>query len=310
MTSRTPTSRTPTSRTPAFDPSDVHAVHGQIERLLEVKKLDHAARMLAEAFASAPDHVDNHYYAARIAYDRKRYAEAASELERVLGERPQHTLARLLFVSVSIEQKRYAEAEQLLVGLIREHPESGPLYAKYAWLMLLTLNVDKARALTEEALRLSPEDSLPQSLDLLVALIDGRRERAGDRLRELIANDPESHHVAGMLVMVLADERRYQEALPIAQEILRADPNDPDALETVIRLKAASHWVARANWPNERFGWGGAIATWALAVVGMQVLGRYDPTAALVFAASWLCYVIYSWVHQPLLRRWLRARGF
>jgi predicted Zn-dependent protease len=297
-------------RDPALGGLSRHGLHEQIERLLSVRKLDHAANVLRQAFTDAPGDPDNNYYAARIAYERRNYADAAGELERVLGIDPSHEPARLLFVSVAIEQKRYTAAEQVLLELIRLRPENGELYAKYAWLMLLTLHVDKARELTREALRLSPEGTLPQTLDLLVSLIDGREQRAGERLRELVSQDPESLHAAWLLVLVLSDQHRYEEACAIGQEILKAAPDDPDIVDTVIRLKAASHWLAKPNWPAVRYGFAGAAVTWGLAVFTLQVLRRIEPVWAGVFGVVWLAYVIYSWVHQPLLYRWLRHRGF
>jgi hypothetical protein len=49
---------------------DLHAMYGQIHRLLDVNKVDHAERILRDAFQAVPDAIDNYYYAARIAFQR------------------------------------------------------------------------------------------------------------------------------------------------------------------------------------------------------------------------------------------------
>jgi tetratricopeptide (TPR) repeat protein len=284
-------------------------LHQQIDRLLGVSKLEHAESVLQQAFRAAPANADNHYYAARIAFEREQYAKAAEELERVLGQQPQHSPALHLFVRVAIEQKRFAEAEQVIIGLIRENPEDGELFAQYAWVMLLTLNMDKARALVAEALRLAPNGNMSQTVNLLVALVDGRSERAAHQLQELVRNDPKALHVSWLLVTVLAEQRRYSQALPIAQEILRATPRDKAAVDAVIDLKARASWFSTLYWPVTRFGWGGSIVTWMVAVAGLQVLGRVNPSVAGTVGMVWLVYVLGSWVYMPLLIKWYRFRG-
>jgi tetratricopeptide (TPR) repeat protein len=214
-------------------------------------------------------------------------------------------------VRVLTELKEYVEAESVVLSLLRLQPDRGHLYALYAHVMLLTLNLEKAEALVRESLRLDADNQLAKTLDVMLSVAKDNTPDAEQRLAEMISTHPESLHVVWSWVIVLESKGRYGEALELARQVLRVRPQDADLVDTVIGLKTLSHWTMLPLWPNVRWGWIGAGAIW-LAGVGLINLARlmHEVTAALVFAGVFVTYVIYSWVWPPLLKRWLARRGF
>jgi tetratricopeptide (TPR) repeat protein len=205
---------------------------------------------------------------------------------------------------------RHPEAEQVILGLLREDPADAGLHAAYGRLMLVNHQLDKARALVAEALRLDPDEPGARAIDALLALVDGRDRAARERVAGLLREAPEAESVAWLLVAVLEHEGRRRDALQIARELLRARPGDPDVLRALVGLRAATHWSSAPLWPFHRFGWGAVVGLW----LGVNVLAYAlpDRLAGLLWIvnALYLALVVYSWLQPPLLRRWLRWRGF
>lgn len=282
----------------------------QVEHLLDVERFDDARRLLASPLREAPDDVELLYLAARVEHGARRYAEAEHWVAEVLGRAPEHTGARILRFQLLLKARRYAQAEQEVLSLLRERPEEALLYALYARLMLETLHVEKARALVDEALRLDPTLPLARILDALVSVVQGRLDGAKARVAELVRGSPDAEAVAWTLLAVLQSQHRYPEAFQVARELLRARPSDPQALEALIQLRAVTHWSSRPLWPLLRFGWGASMVLWVMATFGLMGVRRVAPRLGAVLGLGFLLYVIYSWVQPPLLRRWLRWRGF
>lgn len=281
----------------------------QIERLLEVGRLREASALLAREVAERPDDPDLGVLAGRIALDEGDRAEARRQLEQSLARSPSHREARLWLFVIEEADGHYGEAERLITGLIREDPEQAPLIALYARLMMRVFQLEKARKLTDEALRLDPTDETARLTDVLLSTIEGDPARARAHLSDLIEDDPDGEAVTRALMVSLVERRRYAEALALAQQLLRIFPADENLLELIVELRVATHWLAWPLWPMQRFGWGGSVAVWIGAVVVIRVLGRTPGPVAGAFAGGYLLWVIYTWSYRPLMTRWIRARG-
>lgn len=288
----------------------VTAPIARIEHLIDAERWPEARRQLEGPLRAAPDDPELLFLAARVEHGAGDEAEAERLLEEVLARRPGHDGARTLRFLVLLEAKRHAEAEEAVLELLRERPGSAFLHACYARLMLVTLHVPKARALVDEALRLDPSSDEARLLDTLVSVVEGRLHGAEARVAELVGESPDGEAVTRTLLVVLASRDRHAEALDLGRALLRLRPGDPGLLEAVVELKALTHWSSRPLWPFIRHGWGGSIALWAGAAFGLAALGRVAPALAGWLAIAYVFYVVYSWVHLPLLRRWLRWRGF
>ncbi|WP_437967954.1 hypothetical protein WMF04_01045 [Sorangium sp. So ce260] len=285
-------------------------LHLQLEHLLETRRVDVARRVLERAFSENPSEPENHYYAARVADLAGDRAEAARQIGQLLTLAPDHVGGLSLAVELARKGKEHALAEQHALELIRRNPERGHTYAQYALVMLETLHVEKARALALEARRLSPEDELAHVLDVLTSIVVGEREQARQDLAQLVQRNPDALSVAWTLMTVLEADHRYRDALEVAKEVVRATPDDPDAIRAVIELGARAHPLALPAWPLQRFGYFASIGLWiAVAVTVSIALEARSFSLAAWVGGLWVVYAVYAWTYLPLLRRWIRARG-
>jgi hypothetical protein len=83
-------------------------------------------------------------------------------------------------------------------------------------------------------------------------------------------------------------------------------PADTNVVALAASLRRNTHWSLLPLWPMQKWGWGGSIGLWLLAVMlfRSQVLSQtplagHEGTLATIF----LVYVVYSWVWPPLLGR-------
>lgn len=290
--------------------AELSEIQFRIQSLIERGRFDQAQGMLPEAFTLAPNDFGNYLLAGRIALELDDYEAARSNTARALEMDPSSINAALLMFSIQRHSEQFADAEQIILDLLRDNPDDSQLFACYAELMLRTLHLEKAGALAAEALRLNPAESLARSVSLLVNVIEGDRAGAAAELEELVRDDPDALRVAWSIIAVLQAEHRYGDALEVMRGILHAAPDNQSVVEAMIDLRAASHWSVIPLWPLNRYGWVGSGALWAIAVGSFLLSRLFTPEYTGPLVTVYLVYVVYSWVWPPMLKRWLKARGF
>ncbi|MCK4867559.1 MAG: tetratricopeptide repeat protein [Alphaproteobacteria bacterium] len=290
--------------------TELGEVQFRVWGLVERGRFEQARKMLPEAFSLGPDDFDNHCLAGRVALELEDYEAAYSSVARALELHPSSIDAGLLMFSVHRHSGQFPDAERIILELLRDNPDDSQMFACYAELMLRTLHLEKAGALAAEALRLDPTQSLARMVNLLVRIIEGDREGAVAELEELVRDDPNALQAAWGIVAVLQSEHRYGEALDVMRGILHSAPDDGSIVEALVELRTASHWSTIPLWPLNRYGWLGSAALWALAIGSFMLSRSYAPGLTTPLVTIYLVYVVYSWVWPPLLKRWLRSRGF
>lgn len=278
----------------------------QIRQLIERRRFDQARRLLGPALAAAPESADLLRAAAQLELADGSPDDAEELARRLLVQVPRDRQAREILFAVCYRQHRHAEAEELVLGLIRDYPQDGGLFGRYSLLMLKTLHVDKAGKLAAEAVRLAPFDERARMASLLSATVQGREDAARDELQRMVRESPEAETTSYMILMSLLDGKRFESALRVAQELLRADPGDEDLVATVIELKAATHWTAKPLWPILRYGWGASGTLWIVFMASAVLLAKSPYAMAVVpMAAAWVLYAVYSWTWMRVLRWWI-----
>jgi hypothetical protein len=124
-------------------------------------------------------------------------------------------------------------------------------------------------------------------------------------LQQLLVYHPQWLRTLVLVAVTLHDRGDYNGALRIAQELVRAQPDNPDLVQLAAELKATTHWSLLPLWPLRRWGWGGSIALWLLGMVAVHTLARSNPVAAAILGFCIFGYAVYSWVWPPILRRWV-----
>ncbi|MCY1063652.1 tetratricopeptide repeat protein [Nannocystis sp. RBIL2] len=291
--------------------SELHGLQHQIGRLLEVRRPHDARALVGEALALDPADPDTLCLAGRVELAQQQRAEAERRAHEALARAPGHDGARSLLFDILLADKRHAEAEAVVLERLRDDPADPVALTDYARLLLHVFQLDKARALVAEALRCAPDDAAAQVLDAVLHVIQGDDRAAADRLARLVAADPEAAHVAWTAMLVLSERGHPRQALEIGRQLLRTSPDNPRLVDAVIELRLASHWSMLPLWPILRGGWVASAVLWAVAVFGLILLRPFvHEVVLLVLALLYLALLLYSYVGPPLLRRWLRWRGF
>lgn len=276
----------------------------QIDELIERDRVVDARRVLRKAFSAFPDDAENHFWAAKIELFAEAYDEAMMHVSRFLAAEPHDIEGRLLLAQVHKFKRDFGEAERLFLEVLREQPDNAFLYAGLAEIMIEALQLERARALVDEALRLDPTDSFIELMALYVDLVEGKAGPDDPRLERLIRDEPEAEETLGLLLGVLVDAKRFREASHVAEALLRINPHEQHVVDAIVELRMLSHWSSAPLWPLKRWGWAGSAGLYLLAFLSIRAF-RGEPFAGAL-SAFYLGYVVYSWVQPPLLKLWLR----
>lgn len=280
------------------------AFEQEARALVERRRYQQAQVAVAHGLQQYPDSTELQYLAAFIDNACQRPEKAMQGIKALLLQAPDHVGARMLYAALLEHARQLPEAERVWIELLREYPQRADCYAGYAALMLETLNLDKARRLVAEGLRQSPTHPGCLYYAALIDLIGGRSGAHSETLQRMLHEHPEHVNSAIALIIALADRGDNRGALRIAQELLRSQPESASRLKLVRDLKARSHWTMLPLYPIQRWGWSASITISVIAIVGLQVGGKFlSPVAADVLVFGWLAYVIYSWVWPKVLRR-------
>jgi len=279
------------------------AILSEAHALVERRRYAHARATISHGLRHFPDNTELLYLAAFVDYASDDRETAMQTVLRVLSTNPQHYGARRLCAYLHEAKKEYAQAEELWIALLREYPEDADCYGAYAELMLKTLNLEKAGRLAKEGLRHNPDQPVCLYVGALIDVISGKRGQS-EHLVRLLQAHPEQVITATTLVVALSEQGRNREALRIAQQLLRNQPDNPHFLALVRELKMQTHWTMLPLYPMQRWGWGGAAVVSVAGIVGVRAMGNAVPEPfRSVVVYTWLAYVIYSWVWPSILRK-------
>ena len=290
-----------------MDAATPEQVMHQVEVLLERRRTSQARALLKPALAAHPDHSGLLLQSAWTDYLEDRNDEALTTVRQVLLAEPKEQSARLLYFELLLEREDNAEAERAIIELLREYPEHAHYYGRYAQLMLKTLNIEKSHQLALEGLKYDPDSVECLAAQTICDFIERPGSTTGQGLQQLLVRHPQSIRTLLLVVVALEQRGDRREALSIARELLRAQPDNESIVDMVKQLRLVTHWSMLPLWPVVRFGWSGSVAIWLLAAVGLSTLRRSDAELAGAIGLVVLAYVAYSWIWPPILKRLLRA---
>ena len=276
----------------------------KVYRLVERRRFDQAEALIGDALRTEPENKSLLYYLAYIYSEQERFEDAESTLNELLAHEPDNFAAGFLLASVYKDLKRYAEAEGLIIELIRNNPESSACYSLYAEVMLETLHLNKAERLAAEAVRIEPDNISAQAVAVICNVIKGDKTEYQQSLTELVRNYPEAFTTSSMILVVLYERKKHREALRIAQELLRCDPNNEFLVEMIKELRVLTHVTMIPLMPVIKYGWHASAALYIIAIVVCFAAYKYLPrevSALIIF--GWLAYVLYSWIYPPILKK-------
>jgi len=284
-------------------PLDPANIRWRASELLDRKRFAAARELLGTALRQHPRDAGLLYESARAEHLQDRNDQARAQLQLLLIQSPADADSRYLLFWVLCELKEWVQAEEMILGLLRDHPQCPDFWAGYAHLMLRCLLFDKAAALLKEALHINAHHELALRVQVLCDISAGRS--GGEAIRKLLVEHPDDTRTLQLVVVALARQGRAKEALRLARELLRSQPDDHELLDQVRELAYQNHWTLAPLRPLQRFGWAGSAAIWLGVVLFGRVVDMHWPTYTTIYFGSWIGVVVYSWVWPPLLKRWL-----
>lgn len=279
------------------------------QRLIDIHRYTEATQVLAEHAKREPDDPQLPRRFGQLAYLKDEYADAERELRRALELDPHDEFASYFLFWTYAEQRRHAEAEEVVLALIAEDPDHAEYFALYAHLMVRTLHLEKAAALAERALELDPQTRRARLVRVILQKIAGNQRAAHSEIADLFGADPLDRTLAAEAVDALMEQHRYREALSLGQDLLRAWPDHPTLVDVLIEAKVASHPLSLPAWPFRRWGWPFSLGAWAVVLIGVRLVPRPQPAWIGWALMAYLLWVLHSWLHAPLLRKYYRLRG-
>jgi predicted Zn-dependent protease len=279
----------------------------QVEALLQRRRVDQARALLKPALTEHPEHAGLLLQSAWTDYLDDRNDDALATVRQVLLSDPDDESARLLYFELLLEREDNVDAERVIIELLREYPEHAHYYGRYAQLMLKTLNFGKSRQLALEGLKYDPDSVECLAAQTVCDFIERPGKATSQGLQQLLVHHPQSVRTLLLVVISLQQRGQRREALNIARELLRAQPDNEGIVDIVKQLRLVTHWSMWPLWPVMRFGWNASVVIWLIAVFGLNALRRSDPALAGTIGLVFFAYVVYSWVWPPILKRLMRA---
>ena len=258
----------------------------QLDYLIERRRFDGASRVLSKLLARRPEDPNLLYYGAYIDYHQGRREQADHTVKTILSLDPSHANARTLLFWLHKVAQRSWQAEQVIVDLIEEYPNHAFFYAEYSMLMYETERFEKAQELAEQALRLAPDDKSALHASAVCASVIDRSLESNYSLQELVHRYPNSFRTQSALATALANCGRSTEALRVAQELLRDNPDNEELVDMVRQFTERDHWLLKPLWFVRRFRWVGIAAVLVvLLAVALTLMLAFGPTVMLVAVA-------------------------
>ena len=164
----------------------------------------------------------------------------------------------------------------------------------------------KARSLIELAGRIDPDNESVTEVRALLAYLAGDDKQARRHAEKLLADDPEASGAHLLRGLVLAEQGRLGAARAHFETAATYDPADKSIVDAAHEARWATHPLLLPLYPIDRFGAG---PVWIAGVALLAVTWAIgNSTLQVVVTVAWLCFVAYSWVAPPLVRRWYERR--
>ena len=173
-------------------PDAVRAHAAIVSLLVGQKKIDEAAKQVAEMKRVAPAHPETQYLQAWLAYIQKDYAAARTAIQQHLSKGPENPRGLLLAGAIEYELQSYVQAENYLSRVLAHAPRNA-----FAWRLLIGSYVRRgqaARALEKLQPILSQIQNDPGMLSLAgeVMMMNGEAKQASEYFAKAAKLDPKN----------------------------------------------------------------------------------------------------------------------
>lgn len=178
-----------------------------------------------EILSTAPNYPSALLLLGLAAYGLKEYETAQSNLFKVLEWQPANLEVRKLLAGLVLKSGDGAKTLDLLKPALIQHPTDTQLLVLAADASAMTGQWVTAKKLYADALKQKPDDVRLQIALAQTFLASGDSQKAIDQLTFAVKHDIADYQANKMLVSVLVQQRRYDEALAVAKTLLKKLPS-------------------------------------------------------------------------------------
>ena len=224
-----------------------------------------------EILRLSPDHPSARLLLGLSSYKLGEYETARSNLSKVLTQQPGNTTVRKLLADLMIKAGEGKQALELMQPALNQPTSDTQTLALAASASAISGQLANARQLFIDALKKEPDQA---SLEVALAgtqIASGEQEKALETLRLAAQHDTPDYRANKLLVQVLAQLRRYDEALAITKALQEKLPKKalPFNLEGTV-------YVAKQDFASARKSFSQAIAVEPADDAGVLNLAQVD----------------------------------
>jgi putative PEP-CTERM system TPR-repeat lipoprotein len=212
-----------------FELNNRYPLAFQLAAMVLAKKQDYeaATSMLDRAGASLDSHPPAMFLRGLIAYSTNQPGQALYHLNRYVEAAPENANGRRLLGALLIRQSDYDKASQVLEPLLHDGQKHGRVFAMAASAQLGLQKFDRAVALFERAVALSPDMPIYRTQLALARLTAGQSETAVGELQAAVDASPEGTQASVVLARIHLANGEFDAVLAIALQLIDAAPDRP-----------------------------------------------------------------------------------
>lgn len=224
-----------------------------------------------EILRLSPDHASALLLLGLSSYKLGEYETARSNLAKVLAQQPGNTPVRKLLAELMIRAGEGKQALDLMRPALNQPAPDTQSLALAASASAISGQLADARQLFTEALKKQPDQASLQVALARTQAASGEQEKALETLRLAAEHDTPDFQANKLLVQVLLQLRRHDEALAVARALQSKHPGRalPFNLEGTVR-------VAQEDLPGARKSFSQAIAVEPADEAGVLNLAQVD----------------------------------
>lgn len=279
-----------------------------VHHYIDIRRFEEAKSKLHYLMQERPNEGELHYLLAFCDYRLNQYACAAESCEEALRLGYDQVSGKHLLGTIYQEQKRFQEAESLFLEVLNIVPDRPEVLVSYGNLMIRTGHEEKAIELTEEALKLDPENGQVLQLALHIYSMKQDKKMQMELIERVMASSSDEVQKLVQLGLIHYMKKDYGEAREQIRQAFLLDPTNNGVHEILVELDELTHPFFVANRFIDRIG--GPAVVWVLAIAiiyGLRLLKLDIPL--FIFAVFYIILVIMSWASAPLYKLLIKKRG-
>ena len=204
-------------------------VNSYLAALAFRQKSDVPAMQLAlrEVLKAAPNHAASLLMLGAIHYENAELELALELLSRFVQQQPDDLRGNKLLAAVLIKKENYAQGVAQLERMVAIYPDDPQLLALLGSAYMAAKDYEKANEYMSRASELEPDISSLRTQLALTHFATGDTDSGISELKSAAAAETEFGRADYLLLLVHLRQKEYSEALEIAENLAREQPDNP-----------------------------------------------------------------------------------